>query len=293
MLVTRTFNNQEIHYDTIAPAIVSPRASVFFRSDAGNVGAFINVDGATEWQQLMQAGGSVTFSTTTDAAWTLRGASAASLVIGSAALPGMLTFDTTLGAEAVAAGSRLTTTDGVTAGTDRIVGGRVAENPAVSADVSDTHAVFSTGTHTIPANSFKVGTVLHFEALIAVTAVSGGAPTAQIRVFLGGVAGTLVFDTTALNVAAGVAVNNFFILKGRLVCRAAGAVGTLTGVLEYSLGAVNAAPGTVGKDVAGSVAGTYTAAIDTTVANTFDVTGVTDAAATTIAMQDFHCYMEA
>lgn len=187
---------------------------------------------------------------------------------------------------------RLSTTDGVTAGTARIVGGQANENPAASVALANVLAAFTTGTYSLPANTLKVNTVIRFEAIIGVTAISGGGCTAQVEVFLNGVAGTLVFDTTAL-AAPSVAANSYFVLTGRLACRASGAGGTMVGVMTYTLGAVNAAAGTTSSDIAGSVAGTYTVAVNTTIGNTLDIGAVTDAAGTTLVLEDFHIYMEA
>lgn len=180
--------------------------------------------------------------------------------------------------------ARLTTTDAVVSGTARVVGGQILSTVAASAAVANVAAVFAGGSVNIPANTFKVGTRLRFKGMIAVTAVSGGGCTSQITVRLNGAAGTVVFDCNSLNAAAGTAANSVYILDGEIACRTDGAGGTLTGHLKYRLGPVDLAGVTVSQDIAGSAAGTYTVACDTTAANTFDIVGVTDAAGTTLVL---------
>lgn len=292
-VLTTTDGPIEFRYSTSAVTMtpgVGGTGSIALRIDAGNVGTYQNIDGTnTGWRQFVLAGGTITFAA--DATWTLNDNSATALVIGSTGATNMTTWDTTNGAETFAVAARLTTTDGVSGGTARRVGGTAFENPAASAAVANVAAIFSTGSYSIPANTLKVGTILNFYALVGITAVSGGGATVQLRVFLNGLAGTLVFDTTALNVGAGVAANSYFILRGQLACRAVGAPGALTGVMTYSLGAVNAAPGTNSSDIAGSTAGTYTVVVTNANVNTLDITAVTDAAGTTVVLQDYYVEM--
>ena len=279
----------EFRYDTAAaPANAASRGSIGIRTQAANVGVYVNTDAtATGWRQFMTAGGTFVFPAS--GTWTLVAATAAALSIGSAANPGMLVFNTA--GPSVESNVRLSTTDGVAAGTARIVGGTTAVSAVASAAVANVQAIFSTGSYAIPANTFKANTHLHLKGLIGVTAVSGAGATLQITLHLGGLAGTLVLDFGALGGGGALAANQLATLEIALWCRTAGAGGTLTGWGRLTIGAVNAALAFDQLDVAGSVAGTYTVAVNTTAANTLDVAAVTDAAGTTVVMQSFDVKM--
>lgn len=284
-LLTQTQGPIDFRYETAAPTVAGVRGSIAIRIDAGNVGLLQNVDGTLAgWTPVILAGGAIAF--TTAATWTLLDNSATALVIGATGATSMLTFDTTNGAEAVAVGARLTTTDGVSSGTARVVGGRADVDTAESASLNGAEALFAAnaGQYTVPANTGKANTEIFGRILIRVESVSGG-PTAQVRVRLGGLAGTLVFDTTARTVAD----EDLIILEFFLWTRSTGAGGTLTGYCRYWIGAADAlssAAGTeVSIDVAGSAAGTWTAAFNTTIANDLVVTGQTDGAGTNLRLE--------
>lgn len=134
--------------------------------------------------------------------------------------------------------SRLTTTDGVSSGTARVVGGRAYSATAASAAITgatETSTVFDTS-YTMPANTMKAGTVIRFTAWGKHTAVTGS-ETHTLAYKVGSVA---LFTSTDLDPNA----NDYFRIEGELVIRTAGASGTCVGWAKLTYGA-SAAAGTV------------------------------------------------
>jgi len=66
----------------------------------------------------------------------------------------------------------------------------------------DVETIFNLGSYTIPASTITAGTMVHLRAVIRVTDGTSAA-TLQARCRLGGVAGTVLAATTAVNVATG------------------------------------------------------------------------------------------
>lgn len=100
----------------------------------------------------------------------------------------ILTVVTTNAAEAFNYAARVTTTDGVAAGTARIVGGRAFASVADSAELAQAAAgyvAFDT-TYSIPADTLKAGSVLRIVATVRVTTVLNAAATAQVQLQIGG-----------------------------------------------------------------------------------------------------------
>jgi hypothetical protein len=171
-----------------------------------------------------------------------------------------LTFVTTNSSEAIAATRRLTTTDGVTAGTARIVGGLAAVNPAASTAITgttETQNDFSTGAYTIPANTLKVGTVVKVRARGLYTAATG----AETHVLGVAVAGTAIASSGAIDPAA----NDLFDIEFVFTCRAVGGSGTITGSGRVLSGPRATAAPALHLIGTGSGA-TSTATVDTTAA---------------------------
>jgi len=113
-----------------------------------------------------------------------------------------LTFVTTDNAESVAVGKRLTTTDGVSSGTAKIVGGMaysgVSSSDTVTAATSNNSFVAFASTYTIPANTLKAGTIVRIRALVSVNDASGSDTlTCELRI-----GGTSLIATTAVNPGA-------------------------------------------------------------------------------------------
>jgi len=224
------------------------------------------------------------------------GAAARQINVGNAASAG-IAMEAGVGSLTMAAdvdiqsSARMTTTDGVASGTARVVGGRAGVNPAASTAVDDTKAIFSTGEYQIPAGTLKTNCTLKFKAMVGVTAVSGAGATLLLEAFFGGTGGTLIADSTAMPIggAAGNGVNGIAIVEGFLTVRAdasAGA-GTVTGYMTSKFATVGAAYTVDTLDVAGSAAGTYTVAVDNSGIVAFGLAAQTDAAGTTVVLQNF------
>ena len=104
------------------------------------------------------------------ATWKVMASSAglATLTLTGALSAASATITGALSAAATTHSGRLTTTDGVTSGNARIVGGNVhTKQSATTLTNSTTDTVL--GTHTLPANTLKAGTTLRVRALVRVT----------------------------------------------------------------------------------------------------------------------------
>lgn len=158
---------------------------------------------------------------------------------------------TSTGSEAVTALQRLTTTDGVTAGTARIIGGKVFSSVGVSGAVAaQAETIYATNQYTIPANTLKAGTVIKVRAVGTIGTANG---TFEVRGRLGGVAGVLVFDTgTSITPSNG----DRFHVDVLISTIDSGATGHVQAMATWSIGTV--ATATMRHDARASVA------IDTT-----------------------------
>lgn len=107
---------------------------------------------------------------------------------------------------------------------------KIAEAVADSAAVTNTVTETIVGTVTIPANRLKTGTIIEFLAALIATATNS-TDTFQGRVRLGGVAGTVVADTTAIDLAN----SDVGVLKGQIVIRTDGAGGTFVAASQSQM----------------------------------------------------------
>ena len=140
---------------------------------------------------------------------------------------------------------RLTTTDGVSSGTARVVGGRAYTNTAASSAITATatETAFSTA-YTIPANTLKAGTLVkvRFQGIATAT---NGTDTLTIKLYLatdtsaGAIVGTALISMAAQDVSN----NDVFTGEYELIVRTAGASGTMVGVGTYK--SIPAAEGTM------------------------------------------------
>lgn len=105
---------------------------------------------------------------------------------------------TTTASKSLAAGQRLTTTDGVASGDARVVGGN-ASTAVASVTVENTITETSIGSYSVPANTLKQGTTLRIKGSLRVTG-NAAADTVTLRIKLGG--------TTLLTSAALVMIAN-------------------------------------------------------------------------------------
>jgi len=127
---------------------------------------------------------------------------------------------------------------------------------------ANVEAVIGSGTITIPANTLGAGDVVRFAAHVEIpTTVS--TDTLRLRVRVGGLTGTAIYDTTAIDVAN----NDYATINGQLTFRTVGAAGTAKAVVNARLlmGATDAATATQTTAVS---------SIDTTSALTVVVTAV-------------------
>jgi len=113
-----------------------------------------------------------------------------------------LTVVTTDGAEAINVFKALTTTDGVASGPTRRIGGRIQEATAAGTALTNSTAETALATYTIPANTFKAGTRLKIRA-VAVVSANVSTTTLTCRLRLGGVSGTVLIQTSAVDTSVG------------------------------------------------------------------------------------------
>ncbi len=124
---------------------------------------------------------------------------------------------------------RLTTTDGVSSGTAKVIGGLAYSNTAASSAVASTSAETQFDTfYTMPANTLKAGTVvkIRFQG-IATTTI--GSDTVGVKLYLGGIGGTALITAAAVDAADAMT----FTGECTLICRTAGATGTFVSVGIY------------------------------------------------------------
>jgi hypothetical protein len=211
------------------------------------------------------------------------GAGATSLALDSGG--GGLTLDCNT---SIQARQRLLTNDGVAApSTDRVVGGRAYVSPAASAPVANAKELFSTGAYNIPAATLKTNCTLKWKAVVGVTGALGGA-TVLIEAWFGGIGVTLIADSTVMVIGA--VPNALITIEGILTVRddASAGAGTMTGYMTSKCGLVDTAYIIDVLDVAGSVAGTYTVAVNNTGVVSFGLSALTNAGTTTVVLQDIY-----
>jgi len=127
---------------------------------------------------------------------------------------------------------------------------------------ANAEAVIGSGTITIPANTLAAGDVVKFSAHVAIpTTVS--TDTLRLRVRVGGLTGTAIYDSTAVDVAN----NDLIYVTGEITFRTVGATGTALAVV----GGYATVAGTAGPI---DTAATAISSLDTTAALTVVVTAV-------------------
>lgn len=99
-----------------------------------------------------------------------------------------------------------------------------------SANVTNSSAETIVGTYTIPVGTLTQGRVIEFAAGIIATATNG-TDTFQARVRLGGIGGSIIADTTAIDLAN----NDVGVLMGQIVIRQDGALGKFSAVAQSLL----------------------------------------------------------
>ena len=137
---------------------------------------------------------------------------------------------------------RVTTTDGVSSGDARVVGGNI-HTKITSTALTNSSTETTLGSHSVPANEIKSGTTLRFKASLRITNVASSA-TLTIKIKLGS---TAIATWSGLAVATG----DYLIIEGDIIGRAppgasasvvawAKAIGLLGGLDSPGKSAVNA-----------------------------------------------------
>lgn len=148
------------------------------------------------------------------------------------------TLTATTIAGTVAFTGRVTTTDGVSSGTARVVGGLAYSNTAASTAVTGTSAetVFDQS-YTIPANTLKAGTVVKIRAQGIATGTTSTDAVAY-KLYIGGSGGTALISAASTDATN----NDTFQMEATLICRTAGTTGTFVATGTYK---VSSAEGTM------------------------------------------------
>lgn len=135
-------------------------------------------------------------------------------------------FSGSISAAGAAFTGAVTTTDGVSSGTARKVGG-LASNLIASGTLGPTGGTAETAlaTYTIPANTIKAGTLIKVTAGVIATAETG-TTTCTLRCRLGGVSGTLIVGTAAFDLNSADNVQLTASVVGRAAPGAAASVAT-------------------------------------------------------------------
>jgi hypothetical protein len=125
---------------------------------------------------------------------------------------------------------RITTTDGVSSGTARVIGGLAYSNVAASTAVTGstaTEQLFDVN-YTIPANTLKAGTMVRARVQAIATGTTSS-DTLAYKLYIGGSGGTALISAAAIDAAN----NDTFQAELTLVCRTAGTTGTFVSTGTY------------------------------------------------------------
>lgn len=251
-----------------APEIVGQEIIVYMDTDGGD--ATVTVTGGSGITSFIldDAGDTVVMKSVAvagTAKWVVVGAKGVAV-----AIVGVQTFSTGIVVNSVSGGGstiaftdRMTTTDGVSSGTARVIGGLAYSNTAASTTIGNTggsETLFDLS-YSIPANTLKAGTKVRVRyAGFGVTGI--GSDTFAHKLYIGGSSGTaLITSATAV-----LATNGTFTGETELICRTAGATGTAISFGTYKQ---SSAEGTM------TVKDDYVASttINTTAAQSVCVTG--------------------
>jgi hypothetical protein len=138
---------------------------------------------------------------------------------------------------------RITTTDGVTAGTARVVGGRafnsVVDSTAL-AQAAGGYVAFDQ-TYSIPANTLKLGSMLRIRAVTRFTVALNGGATQQVQVRLGGAAIITSAESTGGAVGTRCMIDTVLSFRGAPGA-AVEAAGVSTAVWSSTLAVITTAP---------------------------------------------------
>jgi hypothetical protein len=129
----------------------------------------------------------------------------------------------------------ITTTDGVTSGTARKVGGTafVATAASTALSASSTETIFDNSAYNMPADTLKAGTVVRVRFQGIATATNS-TDTLQVKLYIGGSTSNLTGTALITTAATDAANNDIFTGEFYLTCRTAGATGTIVGWGNFS-----------------------------------------------------------
>lgn len=218
-----------------------------------NYGKMLFVDVGDEWQTALPSEVSaaeiaflngVTAGTATASKALVLDSSKGIATITSLTSTTVVTTNINGAGSTVAVADRMTTTDGVTSGTARVIGGRAYTNTAASTAVTAVTAetAFDTN-YSIPANTLKAGTLVKIRYQGIATATNS-TDTLAIKLYLATdtTAGAIVGTTLISHAATDVANNDVFQGEYQLLIRTVGSSGTMVGCGTYK--SVPAAEGT-------------------------------------------------
>lgn len=154
-------------------------------------------------------------------------------VNGAAEIDGALTLNTSmaLGAGAASTG-RITTTDGVSGGTAKVVGGLAYSQTAAGTALTNSTTETVLGSYSIPASTIKLGTVMRVRYQV-IASTTTGATTLIVRLRLGPttLTGTALITHSTVDAADSNIVTGY----AELIARAApGATAACVAVTQYS-----------------------------------------------------------
>lgn len=163
----------------------------------------------------------VSYGSTTTPTWAVPASTVGltSLTLTGALSAASASITGALSAAATTITGQLTTTDGVTSGNARIVGGNVHTKQA-STTLTNSNVETTLATHTLPANTVKAGTTVRVRGAVRVTG-NAGADTLTLKLRLGG---TAVVTTAASAMVANDVARFDFEITGRAVPGASASV---------------------------------------------------------------------
>lgn len=138
---------------------------------------------------------------------------------------------------------RITTTDGVAAGTARVVGGRAFNSVVDSAALAQAAAgyVAFDQTYSIPADTLKLGSMLRIRAVARITTLLNGGATQQVQLRLGGASIITSAESTGGAVGTRCLIDAVLTFRGAPGA-AVEAAGVSTAVWSSTLAVITTAP---------------------------------------------------
>lgn len=187
--------------------------------DAALAGGMQLIKNTGATNNLVVKYGATTIATLAPSEWAIC-SSVTGLIWYAATVSG--TFSGAISAVTATFTGRVTTTDGVTSGDARIVGGVVSAK-STTTSVANTTVETAAGTYSVPANTIKAGSTVRIRAAVKCTGQAGG-HTVTIRVKLGS---ATLLTSGALNMVANDVAEFTAIVSGRAAPGASVALASL------------------------------------------------------------------